>query len=122
MGGSTCRLFVYGDLQPPEGTEVRSLLAGRVPVASPHGSCDSLSDGEINYKGAAGFIPHLTILYLDHEQASTLLQFAFSFGRKVRAAPTNTKRKHSEEKHCRLLPSSANRISFFRCLFRNKTQ
>lgn len=31
-GGSTCRLFVYGDLQPPEGTEVRSLLAGRVPL------------------------------------------------------------------------------------------
>lgn len=68
------------------------------------GSCDSSWVMlEINDKGAAGFIPHLTVLYLDHEQASTVLQFAFSFGRKVRAAPTNTKRKHSEEKQ---LPSS----------------
>lgn len=98
------------NLQPAEGTEAPSLI-GRVQLFLPLRFL--VNDGEINYKGEAGFIPHLTILYLGHEQASTLLQFALSFGRKVRAAPTNTKRKHfgpPEGKHCRLLPLSASRI------------
>lgn len=36
-------------------------------------------------------ISHLIILYFVYEQASTSLQFAFEFGKKVRAAPTSTK-------------------------------
>lgn len=49
----------------------------------------------MNSKVDAGLYPIVTILYWDHEQESTLLQFAFSFGRKVRAAPSNTERKRS---------------------------
>lgn len=86
-------------------------------------------DGERNDEGEAGFVPHLTSLYLLHEQASTLLQSAFSFGRKVRAAPTN--RKGSIRPVWRKTLSLSSIVSkrdlflfcfVFRRLFQNKTR
>lgn len=48
------------DLQPPEGTDA-AFLTGRVPLFPQLRFL--VNDGEMNYKGEAGFLPHLTVLY-----------------------------------------------------------
>lgn len=68
--GSSIQIFFSApyDPQPPEGAEAPSLI-GRVRLFFKLRFF--VNDGERNYKGEPGFIPHLTILYLGHEQAST---------------------------------------------------